>query len=1759
MKRTCEAPPQYPISRSDNSLAEPETIHPSHCTGRGRRKHKPHETMKTSLRSLPIIAVLATVFLSLPAGAATIIWSGASTPDLNWSTAGNWVGGVEPTNTDDVKFYDNGADPTVGNINNIVNSSRGVASLQYGNTNNFHTTSIAAGVTLTNTGNLVAGTETDNGGVALISTATITGAGGSLLMNGGGSSIIVRQGANGVTGAGATLDLSGLDTFIANISRVSIGDAGVNRSTGILILGKTNQITASGAVPAISLGLSGSNNGAGRPTQLSLGQTNAIFAGSIAVGRQKQTQTSIIFNPAFVAPVAYFRGVNGIDPVLTWTIGDGEANSGTTSCSGTANFTGGTVNAKVTTMTIGRASSNTGGTGNSRGTLTMDNGIIEANLLQVGIQTANTGKNGDGTVNVNGGTLSVIDTLQLGVATGGAGVATTKGRLNIINGGVVEANAIETGATSGGSPISITSGTLILTNTAGSASAQLSDLTMSDSTLFFATVSPTAIVNVTNLTTGGAGNTLQIGLLPSIVSYPATFRLIKYQGTILGSGFNFTMTGLPGAFTGSLVDNSAQSSVDLVITSGPVPQVVTWNGNLSGDWNTVTKNWKVGAVSTNYNGGDFASFNDTASGTTTVNLTAALFPGSVTVNNSALSYTFTGSGSIGGLGGLTKQGSGTLVLNNTAANSYQGDTTITGGTLQIGNGGTTGTLGSGSVSNNASLTFNRSDDITVGNDIGGNGSGTLTKSGAGIMTLSGANTFAGGVTISQGTLKAGTSAALGSTNGTTTINSGATLDIGANTINFGLERVSVSGDGVGGNGAIVNSSANGAFANANVALVTMTGNTRFGGTGRWDLRAAGGTTGDPTSAQLSTGGNGYTLTKVGTNTVNLVSLTVDPALGNIDLQSGTLGIEGNITSLGNPASTLTIHSNANWRLFQVTNLVNKIVVVQDGGIIENNNGVNTVIAPMTLSGVGVINAGGTSLTLSNVITGTGGFTKIGGSSLTLAGGPHTYLGNTVVSNGTLILNSTVSGGGTLTTLTNTTLGGNGNHTGNVSVGGALQPGGAVAYGTLTSGNLTLQPNATLTFDLNSVTTIGGGVNDLLQVNGNVTGNDNSITVNMLNGSLAAGSYRLMNYSGALVGTLNPIVTIAGGLSRYVFTLNTNTPGQVNLVVSGSPASLAWSGSAGTSWDINNTASWINQGTSLPDVFFQGDRVWLNDSASGFQLDIPAGVAVVPTLITNDSGNNYNINGPGKISGGASIVKTGGGILTISSTNDFSGTVLIASGVLNADNNSALGNTTGGTTVLNGGTLDVGSPLATADSTKNLGLEPITVTGSGYSGMGAIVNNATRQEINAVRVVTLAGNTTFGGNARWDIRGTGANLSTGGNAYNITKIGGAQVSLVATTVDPALGNIDIQQGTFSIETTTTGAGNPANSITVQSGATLQLFNLTPALNKVIVLNGDGSRGTVSNGSGANIIIGPVTLNGPVVINAGGTSLTLSNSVSGSGSLTKTSGGLLSLAGAVSYTGETVVGGGTLALMGTSSIASSSNITLATASSVIDVSARTDGKLTIGAGKSLIGFGTVRGSLAVSAGGTLSPGNEAVTLPISNLIVTNAVTLAGTNIMQTDKFNATNDLIGGAASIAFGGRLVISDINLVPYADGDMFKLFDASSYSGSFIIEPASPGTGLYWDQSQLTTSGILKVVSTPPAPTPPSITSVSRSGGNVVIAGSGGPANGTYYVITSTNLATSYSTWTSLATNTFDSSGNFSFPTPIDPAKKQQFYLLKLP
>ncbi|MBW8721766.1 MAG: autotransporter-associated beta strand repeat-containing protein [Polaromonas sp.] len=118
----------------------------------------------------------------------------------------------------------------------------------------------------------------------------------------------------------------------------------------------------------------------------------------------------------------------------------------------------------------------------------------------------------------------------------------------------------------------------------------------------------------------------------------------------------------------------------------------------------------------------------------------------------------TAGGMIDGTGGLTKTGA--FALNLLADNTYSGGTTITSGTVQVGDGGTTGSLGTGAVTNNSSLMFRRSDSFTVGNQI--SGTGRIDKFGSGTLTLTGDNTYSGATVIQDGTVQVGDGTTTGS-------------------------------------------------------------------------------------------------------------------------------------------------------------------------------------------------------------------------------------------------------------------------------------------------------------------------------------------------------------------------------------------------------------------------------------------------------------------------------------------------------------------------------------------------------------------------------------------------------------------------------------------------------------------------------------------------------------------------------------------------------------------------------------------------------------------------------------------------------------------------------------------------------------------------------------------------------------------------------------------------------------------------------------
>jgi hypothetical protein len=137
------------------------------------------------------------------------------------------------------------------------------------------------------------------------------------------------------------------------------------------------------------------------------------------------------------------------------------------------------------------------------------------------------------------------------------------------------------------------------------------------------------------------------------------------------------------------------------------------------------------------------------------------------------------------------------------------------------------------------------------------------------------------------------------------------------------------------------------------------------------------------------------------------------------------------------------------------------------------------------------------------------------------------------------------------------------------------------------------------------------------------------------------------------------------------------------------------------------------------------------------------------------------------------------------------------------------------------------------------------------------------------------------------------------------------------------------------------------------------------------------------------------------------------------------------------------------------------------------------------------------------------------------------------------------------------LNLINISSLPLATGNSFQVFSAANYSGSFSgITPTTPGAGLAWDISHLN-GGKINVVTAGAAQ--PVIGGTTLSGGNLIFNGTGGTANGIYYVLTSTNLTAPLVDWSPVATNAFDASGDFSFTNAVSSALHQQFYLIKQP
>jgi pectin methylesterase-like acyl-CoA thioesterase len=574
-------------------------------------------TAKFSDIRMPVSVCLALGFFLTTFGvsAAVSTWNGPATTNTTavWSGA-NWTPSA-PGTADDVKFFDLGAIPGVSNINNTVDASMTIGSLQYGNTNNNHTTLINSGVTLTitNASGLFVGTPTTASPSTQVVNATVTGV-GALVVSNRSAFLVVNQGASPVGTERATLDLTGLNTFSNTVKSIFVGSTGNGSGTtptgngagacGTMFLAKTNFLTVVYApatanyptnVMAFQAGISVGYNGAGSAggtSFLYLGQTNVINVDSISVGQTKGL-ASMLFGPNFTNnnAVAVFRGTNGgTTRVSYWAVGDTGTRGGSGSGRGTNDFTYGTLDAMVNLMTLGQdtwaGSGAPGDTASSAslgsyGVFNFPNGVLDVNTLTLGNVQSTVVANTLpclGVMNVGANaTLRVNTVLQMSFTqTNGTGASSqfTYGNLNVTNGTVL-ANSITVGTytASANNRINLTNATLIVSNALATSANPLTNYYTANSLLGLTITSDSATkAFVGALTTAGFTNVIQLGATPVFFgSYPAQIALIKYS-SLVGSGYNFGLTNVPGwALGASLSNNAVNKSIDLVLPSDPRP------------------------------------------------------------------------------------------------------------------------------------------------------------------------------------------------------------------------------------------------------------------------------------------------------------------------------------------------------------------------------------------------------------------------------------------------------------------------------------------------------------------------------------------------------------------------------------------------------------------------------------------------------------------------------------------------------------------------------------------------------------------------------------------------------------------------------------------------------------------------------------------------------------------------------------------------------------------------------------------------------------------------------------------------------------------------------------------------------------------------------------------------------------------------------------------------------------------------------------
>ncbi|MER3248601.1 autotransporter-associated beta strand repeat-containing protein [Salmonella enterica] len=961
-------------------------------------------------------------------------------------------------------------------------------------------------------------------------------------------------------------------------------------------------------------------------------------------------------------------------------------------------------------------------------------------------------------------------------------------------------------------------------------------------------------------------------------------------GTLILNAEN-TYTGGTTISDGTLVANNVEALGTGDVTDNATLELNTggdFTNNISGSGQVVKSGDKTLTLSgiNSYTGGTTIS-----GGTLVATNVEALGSGDVT-DNAVLELNTGGDfdNNIGGTGSVVKSGDKTLTLSG--ANSYTGGTTISGGTLVASN---VEALGSGDVTDNATLELNTGGDFD--NNIGGTGS--VVKSGDETLTLSGANSYTGGTTISGGTLVASNVEALGSgditDNATLELNTGGTFD-----------------NAISGSGQVVKSGDE---------TLTLSGtNTYTGGT-----TISGGTLIATHVNALGTGAidNRASLLLDASGQFTVTDLTTESG-GNTEIGAGSTLQATTLTQKSD--STLTINLNSNTadpviHAASQVSLAGTLDITGVGDVLDSDPASTDDLDTFTLIASDKTIAGdfekltvaGMDADLADFITVDGRIDDTGKQyelttaltwyadrddavtdahgTFNLTNADGSFAVNTVLENVDATLDPASATGWDGTSLIKQGAGTLILNAENTYTGGTT-----ISGGTLVATNVEALGSGDVTDDATLELNTGGTFDNAISGSGQVVkSGDETLTLSGTN-----------TYSGGTLisgGTLvaSNVEALGTGDVTNDATLELNTSGTFDNVISGS-------GQVVKSGDDTLTLSGSNTYTGGT-LISGGTLVASNVEALG-----TGDVTDNATLELNTGGDFDNA-----ISGSGQVVKSGDETLTLSGANSYTGGTTISGGTLVATSVDALGTgdvTDNATLALNAGG-DFTNNISGSGQVVKSGDDTLTLSGSNTYTGGTLISGGTLVASNVEALGTgdvtdnavLALNT--GGDFANNIGGTGSVVKSGDDTLTLsgsnTYTGGTTISggtLIASNVD-ALGTGDVtNDATLELNTggTFDNAISGSGQVVKSGGDTLTLSGNNSYTGGTLI-----SDGTLVASNVEALGSGDVTDNTTLELNTGGT---FDNAISGSGQVVKSGDDVLTLSGANSYSGGTLISGGTL---------------------------------------------------------------------------------------------------------------------------------------------------------------------------------------------------------------------------------------------------------